>query len=116
MECKPDYLTLCLLLYWLFQVEVEFANGSKFNLSAEYLRIHSPAADGKIRSVGGEKVEIQTFFLILNIVDYFWFIFILGQLVGEYLEIRNIVHHVSFALCLVPQFFLQISDCNTTIG
>lgn len=81
MECKPDYLTLCLLLYRLFQVEIEFANGSKFTLSAEYLRIHSPAADGKIRSVGGEKVEIQMFFLILNIVDYFWFIFILGQLV-----------------------------------
>ncbi|KDO37495.1 hypothetical protein CISIN_1g048171mg, partial [Citrus sinensis] len=51
-----DYLTLCLLLYRLFQVEIEFANGSKFTLSAEYLRIHSPAADGKIRSVGGEKV------------------------------------------------------------
>lgn len=69
-------------LYCLFQVEIEYANGSKFNLLAEYLRIHSPAADGKIRSVGGEKVEIQMFFLILNIVDYFWFIFILGQLVG----------------------------------
>lgn len=68
-------------LYCLFQVEIEYANGSKFNLLAEYLRIHSPAADGKIRSVGGEKVEIQTIFLILNIVDYFWFIFILGQLV-----------------------------------
>lgn len=68
-------------LYCLFQVEIEYANGSKFNLLAEYLRIHSPAADGKIRSVGGEKVEIQMFFLILNIVDYFWFIFILGQLV-----------------------------------
>ncbi|GLU11389.1 hypothetical protein SLE2022_281400 [Rubroshorea leprosula] len=37
-------------------VEVEFANGSKFNLSAEFLRVYSPAADGKIRSVGGEKV------------------------------------------------------------
>ncbi|KAK9222010.1 hypothetical protein WN944_010441 [Citrus x changshan-huyou] len=37
-------------------VEIEYANGSKFNLLAEYLRIHSPAADGKIRSVGGEKV------------------------------------------------------------
>ncbi|GKV41295.1 hypothetical protein SLEP1_g48846 [Rubroshorea leprosula] len=36
-------------------VEVEFANGSKFNLSAEFLRVYSPAADGKIRSVGGEK-------------------------------------------------------------
>lgn len=37
-------------------VEVEFANGNKFSLSAEFLRVYSPAADGKIRSVGGEKV------------------------------------------------------------
>ncbi|XP_057983309.1 uncharacterized protein LOC131168113 isoform X2 [Malania oleifera] len=37
-------------------VEVEFANSSVFNLSAEFLRIHSPAADSKVRSVGGEKV------------------------------------------------------------
>ncbi|XP_015579504.1 uncharacterized protein LOC8270507 isoform X1 [Ricinus communis] len=37
-------------------VEVEYANGSKFNLSAEFLRIHSPAVDGKVRSIGGEKV------------------------------------------------------------
>lgn len=40
----------------LFQVEVEFANGSAFKLSAEFLRINSPAVDGKIRSIGGEKV------------------------------------------------------------
>ncbi|XP_034932469.1 uncharacterized protein [Populus alba] len=39
-------------------VEVEYANGSKFNLSAEFLRIHSPAVDGKVRSVGGEKVIV----------------------------------------------------------
>ncbi|XP_059642747.1 uncharacterized protein LOC132284641 isoform X3 [Cornus florida] len=37
-------------------VEVEFADGSAYNLSAEFLRIHSPAVDSKIRSVGGEKV------------------------------------------------------------
>ncbi|GAV85511.1 DUF971 domain-containing protein [Cephalotus follicularis] len=37
-------------------VEVEFGDGRKFNLSAEFLRIHSPAADGKMRSIGGEKV------------------------------------------------------------
>ncbi|VFQ92614.1 unnamed protein product [Cuscuta campestris] len=37
-------------------VEVEFNNGSLYHLSAEYLRIYSPAADSKIRSVGGEKV------------------------------------------------------------
>ncbi|KAK4760285.1 hypothetical protein SAY87_005178 [Trapa incisa] len=37
-------------------VEVEFANRIVYNLSAEYLRIHSPAVDGKMRSIGGEKV------------------------------------------------------------
>ncbi|XP_057464777.1 uncharacterized protein LOC130754540 isoform X2 [Actinidia eriantha] len=37
-------------------VEVEFSNGNVYNLSAEFLRTHSPAADSKIRSVGGEKV------------------------------------------------------------
>ncbi|XP_019080882.1 uncharacterized protein LOC100262866 isoform X3 [Vitis vinifera] len=37
-------------------VEVKFDNGSAFNLSAEFLRIHSPAADSKVRSIGGEKV------------------------------------------------------------
>ncbi|KAM7258444.1 hypothetical protein ACFE04_014185 [Oxalis oulophora] len=37
-------------------VEVGFGDGRKFNLSAEFLRINSPAADGKIRSFGGEKV------------------------------------------------------------
>lgn len=40
----------------LFQVEVEFGNGSVFKLSAEFLRISSPAVDGKIRSIGGQKV------------------------------------------------------------
>ncbi|ONM35461.1 hypothetical protein ZEAMMB73_Zm00001d042469 [Zea mays] len=38
------------------QVEIEFADGSSFHLSAEFLRVYSPAADSKIRSVGGEKV------------------------------------------------------------
>ncbi|KAL7100562.1 hypothetical protein ACP275_08G005000 [Erythranthe tilingii] len=37
-------------------VEVEFDNGNAYNLSAEYLRIYSPAVDSKIRSIGGEKV------------------------------------------------------------
>ncbi|PRQ54124.1 hypothetical protein RchiOBHm_Chr2g0174071 [Rosa chinensis] len=37
-------------------VEVEFGNGSVFNLSAEFLRVHSPAVDAKIRSIAGEKV------------------------------------------------------------
>lgn len=40
----------------ILQVEVEFDNGSLYNLSAEYLRIYSPAVDSKIRSVGGDKV------------------------------------------------------------
>lgn len=38
------------------QVEVEFADGSSFHLSAEFLRVYSPAADSKIRSIAGEKV------------------------------------------------------------
>ncbi|CAL1358268.1 unnamed protein product [Linum trigynum] len=38
------------------RVEVEYGNGDKFSLSAEFLRIHSPAVDGKLRSIGGEKV------------------------------------------------------------
>lgn len=37
-------------------VEVEFADGSSFHLSAEFLRVYSPAADSKIRSIAGEKV------------------------------------------------------------
>ncbi|XP_054808506.1 uncharacterized protein LOC129310632 [Prosopis cineraria] len=37
-------------------VEVEFADGSVFKLSAEFLRINSAAVDGKGRSIGGEKV------------------------------------------------------------
>lgn len=45
------------ILVW-FQVEVEFGNGNVFNLSAEFLRIHSPAVDAKIRSIAGEKVII----------------------------------------------------------
>ncbi|KAK3183720.1 hypothetical protein Dsin_031006 [Dipteronia sinensis] len=38
------------------KVDLEYVNGCRFSLSAEYLRIQSPAADGKIRSFGGEKV------------------------------------------------------------
>ncbi|XP_057763475.1 uncharacterized protein LOC130983277 isoform X2 [Arachis stenosperma] len=34
-------------------VEVEFADGRVFKLLAEFLRIISPAVDGKIRSIGG---------------------------------------------------------------
>ncbi|KAI4320153.1 hypothetical protein MLD38_033660 [Melastoma candidum] len=37
-------------------VEVEFEDGSTFRLSAEFLRVNSPAADGKLRSIAGEKV------------------------------------------------------------
>ncbi|XP_068667336.1 uncharacterized protein [Aristolochia californica] len=40
------------------KVEVEYADGIMYTLSAEFLRIHSPAADSKVRSVGGEKVII----------------------------------------------------------
>ncbi|KAL4373297.1 hypothetical protein HN51_007226 [Arachis hypogaea] len=37
-------------------VEVEFADGRVFKLSAEFLRIISRVVDGKIRSIGGETV------------------------------------------------------------
>ncbi|CAN7102051.1 unnamed protein product [Brassica rapa subsp. narinosa] len=37
-------------------VEVEYADGTKFKFSSEFLRVNSPAADGKIRSIGGDKV------------------------------------------------------------
>lgn len=40
-----------------FQVEVKFDNGHAYSLSAEYLRIYSPAVDSKIRSIRGEKVN-----------------------------------------------------------
>nr|CAB3475147.1 unnamed protein product [Digitaria exilis]CAB3479163.1 unnamed protein product [Digitaria exilis] len=40
-------------------VEVEFADGKSFHLSAEFLRVYSPAADSKIRSVGGEKDTLR---------------------------------------------------------
>ncbi|RWW36458.1 hypothetical protein BHE74_00058520 [Ensete ventricosum] len=38
------------------EVEVEFSDGSNFNLPAEFLRVYSPAVDSKIRTIGGEKV------------------------------------------------------------
>ncbi|PWA76028.1 hypothetical protein CTI12_AA190650 [Artemisia annua] len=37
-------------------VEVEYVNGIRYILPAEYLRVLSPAVDSKIRSVAGEKV------------------------------------------------------------
>jgi DUF971 family protein len=46
------------------QVEVEFADGSSFHLSAEFLRVYSPAADSKIRSIAGEKVAFFTLFYV----------------------------------------------------
>ncbi|XP_043705740.1 uncharacterized protein LOC122655579 [Telopea speciosissima] len=52
---QPPRLTKFMLLPPK-NVKVEFADTSAFNLSAEFLRTHSPAADSKIRSVGGEKV------------------------------------------------------------
>ncbi|XP_056696186.1 uncharacterized protein [Spinacia oleracea] len=48
--------TIICVIRWLEKVEVEFADGRAFNLSAEFLRVYSPAADSKIRSIGGEKV------------------------------------------------------------
>ncbi|XP_020581714.1 uncharacterized protein LOC110025519 [Phalaenopsis equestris] len=52
---RPPQLTK-LALHPPKAVEVEFSDGSSFNLSAEFLRVHSPAVDGKVRSIGGEKV------------------------------------------------------------
>ncbi|KAL3611948.1 hypothetical protein D5086_002968 [Populus alba] len=54
----PPFSSVVLMFSFNLQVEVEYTNGSKFNLSAEFLRIHSPAVDGKVRSVGGEKVIV----------------------------------------------------------
>ncbi|KAL0904116.1 hypothetical protein M5K25_026190 [Dendrobium thyrsiflorum] len=48
-ECREGFMAV--------EVEVEFSDGSSFNLSAEFLRVYSPAVDSKIRSVGGEKVR-----------------------------------------------------------
>lgn len=42
-----------------------FADGSVFNLPAEFLRVNSPAVDGKIRSIGGEKVIVSTIFIFI---------------------------------------------------
>lgn len=44
-----------------------FTNGSEFKLSAEFLRINSPAVDGKIRSIGGEKVLVATFGILYQL-------------------------------------------------
>ncbi|XP_042501700.1 uncharacterized protein LOC122079367 [Macadamia integrifolia] len=52
---QPPQLTRFILLPPKY-VKVEFTDESVFNLSAEFLRTHSPAVDGKIRSVAGEKV------------------------------------------------------------
>ncbi|KAL0737651.1 hypothetical protein Bca4012_013861 [Brassica carinata] len=41
-------------------VEVEYADGTKFKFSSEFLRVHSPAADGKVRSIGGDKIVVLT--------------------------------------------------------
>lgn len=49
-------LRIWLLSNIVLKVEVEYADGTKFNFSSEFLRVHSPAADGKVRSIGGEKV------------------------------------------------------------
>lgn len=51
----------------LFQVEVEFSDGSNFNLPAEFLRVYSPAVDSKIRTIGGEKVMFPYLRLFVEI-------------------------------------------------
>ncbi|PUZ53428.1 hypothetical protein GQ55_5G051900 [Panicum hallii var. hallii] len=57
---QPPRLTK-LALHAPKSVEVEFADGSSFHLSAEFLRVYSPAADSKIRSVRGEKKKKSVF-------------------------------------------------------
>lgn len=47
---------------------VEFTNGSRYNLPAEFLRVFSPAVDSKIRSIGGEKVLLILIIFWLRIV------------------------------------------------
>jgi hypothetical protein len=107
--CLP-YSSVVLMISLNLQVEVEYANGSKFNLSAEFLRIHSPAVDGKVRSVGGEKVKKINLCLIIklmlypglhaciqkkksyhvcstiNIIDHFLWVAFYGHLSGLWLE------------------------------
>ncbi|THG13555.1 hypothetical protein TEA_023912 [Camellia sinensis var. sinensis] len=58
--------------------EVEFSNGNVYNLSAEFLRTHSPAADSKARSVGGEKVTVKQFFMLelLSNLNFPWYIYL----------------------------------------
>lgn len=53
-QAQPPRLTKLALRAPKF-VEVEFEDGSSFHLPAEFLRVYSPAADSKIRSVAGEK-------------------------------------------------------------
>ncbi|KEH15365.1 hypothetical protein MTR_1252s0010 [Medicago truncatula] len=71
-------------------VEVEFANGSVFKLSAEFLRINSPAADGKIRSIGGEKslfgLTYLSLYTAINIFD-------MGCDLRELIGTANTCHH-----------------------
>ncbi|XP_009402719.2 uncharacterized protein LOC135674575 isoform X3 [Musa acuminata AAA Group] len=54
-SAQPPRLTR-LALHPPKAVEVEFSDGSNFNLPAEFLRVYSPAVDSKIRTIGGEKV------------------------------------------------------------
>jgi len=67
--------SICSLMFnILFQVEVEFSDGCACKLSAEFLRVYSPAADSKIRSVGGEKVTFGICCLGHSLLNYFWFL------------------------------------------
>lgn len=50
---------------------MEFTNGSRYNLPAEFLRVFSPAVDSKIRSIGGEKVLIVFWLRIVHDVPDF---------------------------------------------
>ncbi|KAH7684837.1 Gamma-butyrobetaine hydroxylase-like N-terminal protein [Dioscorea alata] len=54
-SAQPPWLTK-FTLHPPKAVQVEFSDGSIVKLSAEFLRVHSPSVDSKIRSIGGEKV------------------------------------------------------------
>ena len=83
-------------LFWIYlissssQVEIEFADGSSFHLSAEFLRVYSPAADSKIRSVGGEKVISSILYTLHVTVGFLEFFFYYPKQQFSCLRITNI--------------------------
>jgi DUF971 family protein len=57
-----------LFLFFCQGLDVEFDNGEKYSYSAEFLRVHSPAANSSRKSASGEvKVSKSWFSLSLQI-------------------------------------------------